>query len=55
MFSEEGGDKITAYGVLADVHEQRQNGGVPVHWDGRYSERAIAEQALATYRAATCG
>jgi hypothetical protein len=35
-----------AVGVLADFHSVRQDGGVPAFWDGWYTDRALAMDAL---------
>jgi hypothetical protein len=35
-----------AYGVLADVHARREDGGVPTFWDGWYGSKEGALTAL---------
>ena len=39
-------DARIGYGVLIDTHAARQDGGVPTFWDGWYTERALALEAL---------
>jgi hypothetical protein len=34
------------YGVVVDFHAPRQDGGVPTFWDGWYSDRVYALEAL---------
>lgn len=35
------------YGVLVDMDFPREDGGVPVYWDGWYDDENLARQALA--------
>jgi len=39
------------YGILADFHAIREDGGVPAFWDGWYSDKEAALEALAIMRA----
>lgn len=36
--------EVEAYGVVVDYHATREDNGVPVLWDGWYTDRALAEQ-----------
>jgi hypothetical protein len=39
-----------SFGVLIDLHQPRQDGGAPALWDGWYSNRQLALEALALVR-----
>jgi hypothetical protein len=41
---------IGGYGIVVDGHRPRQDGGVPVYWDGWYAEERYAIAALALAR-----
>jgi hypothetical protein len=40
-----------AYGIVVDYHAPREDAGVPAFWDGWYSDRSLAEAALAYWKA----
>jgi hypothetical protein len=38
------------YGIVADHHAPRRDGGVPTFWDGWYTDRFLAEEVLALWK-----